>query len=120
MMVTSDAQRQLAEHIQLPFLGHDGLDRKVNVPPSPESRRLSEDLLAGLSRASGDDGAGLGIPPQRIPSRVIKETPDALDRRVHGGNWAGAQTRIRHSLILSRKYTNLDVNLANFVILSQR
>jgi hypothetical protein len=73
------------------FLYHD-----IHIPVLSEGSGLGVNFLAWRSWAFGHNRAHFGIPPESILSRFRKETPNALDRGVYGGNGADADA---HGLI---------------------
>lgn len=50
-----DAKRQAGEQIKLPLLGRNRLNCQMNVSCYSQGCCLSEDLLTGLCRATGDN-----------------------------------------------------------------
>jgi hypothetical protein len=104
MVRNSDPKRQLGEQVQDVFLRRDGLDGDADLPASYRGNGISENQLPGLGRTGREDGAGAGIPPERVRRRVGQELPDPLDWCIHGVNRTGTKAHGRdYTRVKARK-----------------
>jgi hypothetical protein len=104
MVRNGDPKRQPGEQVQYVFLGRDGLDGDMDLPAPYVGDGISENQLPGLGWTRREDGAGAGIPPERVRRRVGQKLPDPLDRCIHGINRTGAKAHGRdYTRVKARK-----------------
>ena len=93
MVMNGDPERQPGEQVQDVFLRRDGLDGDADLPASYWRIRVSQNQLPGLGRTGREDGAGAGIPPERVCARLGQQVPDPFDRCINCSNRTRAKAR---------------------------